>query len=784
MAEAYTSGSVTDTNYMREDSETSNDTSATMVIFSSPSVKRRHPIFRMTMPSKPAGADAILSTRIRLTLASAVWGNSGNKNAEMHSVPSSLENYFVTGTLPRWLGIDSAGDRNWAVSGGTNGGTTDKIFGDAARIDFGAARGSTFSWNVTGQGMTWDDVKWFWARYTIDTDVYTIAEWWTPKALNSTGYAAADRPRISVRFRDDPPAKVSLKLSADTSLTEATFTFKRRILVSWTASDATDFYRYRIRSGINRTSATNLTTKALVYTRATTSFIDEALYSDGSTVYYTMYVEDGRNTSAGTNALRSDVTGIRTPLVPVLAVTPATKNVLDLITANITVRNDHVGTKVVWGDGSTTFTKTQDSTGSFYTATHRYTRATVVLNIRVQNESSQGIRGAPNFLSNIINAITPIAKIYASPTIQRTGSTFRMGNPVAPSSTLSTGNTLWILTRFPAPADGVGTRARIDLGGGTTGSWAIMLMRPESGGYRVIYYQADSSATGNDVVSRDIQWKIARGDMFGIRAASTAGILRGVSAATGLMLPGITWSSTVFTNVGDFIPSYRFSRNASPLPIQPTSGVKTAFTNPVLFSAKDSFARAANRAINRFRWVPDLRGGTFPTTAASYYNTGATSFFWWGWSTSSYTSMAVRAVDTSHSSSINSAPVFVYTEATFRIPTDLRDPVIHINDKRERMFAHEAIVGADYGVLDIGSIGPRTIDVQGRAYTSSTGSNELIDIIRINDVFRQRKRVFVVTPASAATAIEGYIIDAPFVQSGEAPQEKRWQASVRVVRSS
>src|SRR3990167_9181764 len=110
--------------------------------------------------------------------------------------------------------------------------------------------------------------------------------------------------------------------------------------------------------------------------------------------------------------------------------------------------------------------------------------------------------------------------------------------------------------------------------------------------------------------------------------------------------------------------------------------ISYALTNPMHFSAKDSFARSSNRFINRFRWDTDYNG-----TFGSNYDTGATTSVYYAWTTATTQFVAVRAVDNSHASSIDVAGVVVQTESTFRIPNDLRDGVnSQIRDARSRAY--------------------------------------------------------------------------------------------------
>src|SRR5207247_11115600 len=104
----------------------------------------------------------------------------------------------------------------------------------------------------------------------------------------------------------------------------------------------------------------------------------------------------------------------------------------------------------------------------------------------------------------------------------------------------------------------------------------------------------------------------------------------------------------------------------------PKVSVSYALTNSVSLSAKDSFARGSNRSINRFRWAPNYAGdfGAAYATGGSY-TTGATSSFYWAWTTATTQVVAVRAAADTNASSIDVAGVVIETESTFRIPDNI-----------------------------------------------------------------------------------------------------------------
>jgi len=90
------------------------------------------------------------------------------------------------------------------------------------------------------------------------------------------------------------------------------------------------------------------------------------------------------------------------------------------------------------------------------------------------------------------------------------------------------------------------------------------------------------------------------------------------------------------------------------------------------------------------------------------------------------------------------------------------------------------VIGRDYGVFDFGSIEPRTITVRGHATTQSSTTNALIDIDRISAAFQQRKRIYILPGESAATYVQGYIVESPLVEDASDPAAKDWTLTIAI----
>ena len=170
-------------------------------------------------------------------------------------------------------------------------------------------------------------------------------------------------------------------------------------------------------------------------------------------------------------------------------------------------------------------------------------------------------------------------------------------------------------------------------------------------------------------------------------------------------------------------------------------------------------------------------------SAGATYTTGATTSFYWAWTTATTQFMAARAVDNSHASSTDTIGVVVETESTFRFPDDLRDGVnASIQDSRERQYTLMPTLSKDYGTLDLGSIGPRTIKISGAAYTLSSTTSNFIDIERIYATFQQKKKCYLQLPfQTASSAIVGYVVEPPITYSTDDPAAAKWNLTVAVV---
>ena len=723
---------------------------------------REHSLVNFVLPPKPRGSDRIDRLTLVLTYKQSAFTPAGRTYRT-----SRVSRLWTEGSAT-WNTYSGSG-ATWSAAGG------DKDT-DIGSLFLAGAYGSSFAWDITALNLDWNKRG---SILLVDQDESGTG---TSKRFFDTEGAAgttAWKPHIVITAIDDSPKSITdIQVQPDVSLSESSYTYRQRALLTWSDSDEDDFKRYRIRVGKNRSLPANHTHLAFINSRGSTIYLDTTLYSDGTTIYYSMHPEDQRNGSTSTflGATYTNVSNVVSWTKPnaIIGSTNfgSSASTLDNFETRVrtTTMADAKKAKIVWGDGGTSFSETLTSAGGYFFARHRYTKATAGYTIRAQIEDVNGFRSAPDSYgtSVTISNLGPVAKIVASPSRQRTASTFSFGNAFVSVAGDWSGMFLFPASSTSASlSNGVATSFRFKTGTSTS-AYQIALLRPESGNWRIIYAQSVSAATVLSEVRRNVNWKIEKGDIPAINATSGAATVDQDTTRNGYFF---SMSSSV--SVNQIIPRWRASQNANTVKIR----LSYALTNPVHFSAKDSFARGSNRVVNRFRWDTDYNG-----TFGSNFETGASTSFYYAWTAATTQFIAVRAVDDSHASSIDIAGVVIETESTFRIPDDIRDVVTHISDNRGRAYTMSPVVLRDYGVFDIGPLEPVIVQVHGTARTeSSTVTGELIDVARISAAFQQRKRVYIVPPWSTSTAVQGYILNAPTIRRATDPTAKEWTASIGTV---
>jgi len=766
-----------DTRILENSPNTNFDGNELVVVGSETGFAKRS-IIAFALPSKPSGTDKI--DRITGVLTYERSGTTGGAaSTRFHRV------YTVT---QKWTEGSATWNRYtsgavWATAGGDKG---DELTSRQVSFSYGASA----AYDITASRVDWDGHVSILIHDSLETGagpqegfVFFDTE---------TVSTVAWMPHITIRATDDPPDAINdLSVSPDLSLSEASYSFRQRAVLSWSESDADDFRRVRLRYGINRSLSANHIHKAFVSSRASTTYLDPTLYTDGSTIYYSAYVEDFRNgsTSTALGATYTNVSNIVSwtkPQALIGRVNPSTgASTLESVEVNVRQTNDSAGmgsamasfkkAKIVWADKSYSWTQTLTSAGGYAYARHRYTKATSGYTIRALVEDIKGFRSSLDSYGTSVTIanLGPVAKIVASPTRTKTAATYSFGLLAFSSPSNHSSPFIAWDEGVPAPASGLARSFRYNVV--STGSFTALLLRKDGAMYRVVY--ATPLTTGGTVAGiyrREINWRVYKGDLVGIYSFAATYT---DSVGTGYRIALGSTSTTVVP--GRLFPKQR----AVYVGRTPNVAVSYSLTNPVHFSSKDSFARGSNRFINRFRWGPDF-AGDFGTAGGATYTTGATTSFYWAWTTATTQFMAVRAVDDSHASSIDHIGVIVETEATFRIPDDLRDGMKHLSDNRGRAYTHSPSLGVNYGTLDIGSIEPVVLSVSGESYSLATTTNDWIDIARLSAVFQQRKRVYIIPPWSTSTAVQGYVVDPPIVRDAGDPLVKKWSVRIAVAGDS
>src|SRR3990172_2646927 len=495
-----------------------------------------HPIFAFHVPTKPIGADSIVSVNLVLT------GKQTEYTSPAHADSTRA---YSNGDLPwteTFISYNSYASFSLWPRDVSHGSTINSILGVLQLpAPNNTIYGSSFSWAITDLGLDWGkngQCNLSFATYnTLGQATFSFF------GINGTVGTTAWYPHIVVRFEDNPPLAIAdLTASPDVSLSEASYTFRQRVLLKWTASDANDFSRYRIRFGVNRSSSANHTHKAFVSSRASNSYLDTTLYTDGSTIYYSVYVEDTRNQSASTNTNVSNVVSWTKPdaVVGSVSIGSSASTLQEIETrVRTTTMANGKKIKVVWGDNAYMFSENLTSAGGYFYARHRYTKATSGYTIRAQVEDINGFRSAPDSYgtSVTISNLGPVAKIVASPSRQRTASTFSFG--FGPSSSgVAAGVGFLLLDRANlAPVDGVATSFKTAASTLGDGVYYAQLWRLEGGNYRCIYSDRFTMATASSNIRRDINFNVKTGDIVGIET---------VSGGPGIMDAGTTnWYSFV-----------------------------------------------------------------------------------------------------------------------------------------------------------------------------------------------------------------------------------------------
>src|SRR3990167_2126834 len=502
---------------VQDQANTNQNGNAQLTVSGSNAGSKESALISFVLPSKPTGIDRI--DRLKLVLTDRF--TTGSPGSRVHRV-NKISQKWTEGSAT-WNNY--AGGAAW----GTGGGDPE---GDLTFLAISGTYGSSFAYDITALGMDWGGRGSVLVRDSNDpaSEVAYIF-------FDKTNATVAFRPHIVIVAVDDPPALITdLSVSPDLSLSESSFTYRQRAILAWSKSSENDFKRYRLRYGINRSLAANHTHRAFVNSRASTTYLDSTLYTDGSTIYYYVYPEDTRNASTSTflGATYTSVSNIISwtkPAALIGRVNPSSSaSVLDSVEVNVRQTNDSAGigsamgsfkrAKIVWADKSYSVTGNLTSAGGYAYARHRYTAASATLTVRALVEDIKGFRsGLDSYATAVaINSPGPVAKIVASPTRTFTASTFSFGLDTLTTSTFhDMPSYLLFRAQDKSPTDGVGisfkwTRA-------STGTFVGVLLRNEAAGYRVVYADAfviSAASAAGAITRRDINWRMKRNDIVGM----------------------------------------------------------------------------------------------------------------------------------------------------------------------------------------------------------------------------------------------------------------------------
>ena len=311
----------------------------------SSSTSNQRIIISFKMPDKPtSGADNIDRILYVMTQRSLI-GTSSTRTYPIYKVTKLWQEGNVT-----WNDYDTG------LAWGASGGDLDE---QLAVRDVSSSAGATFAWDISKFGYTWADRGTIIIKDSVEDSAISRGYNWY--SLNYSSATVALWPHIVIRFEDLAPVAITdLTVTPDTSLSEASYSFRQRAVLKWTASDADDFSRYRIRFGVNRSLAANHTHKAFVSSRGSNSYLDGTLYTDGSTIYYSMYVEDTRNQSASTSANVSNIVSWLKPDAVLGSISiGSSASTLQEIEARVrtTTMANGKKAKIVWGDNAYTFSE-------------------------------------------------------------------------------------------------------------------------------------------------------------------------------------------------------------------------------------------------------------------------------------------------------------------------------------------------------------------------------------------------------------------------------------------
>src|SRR3990167_6096539 len=251
---------------LREASPNTNFNGSNLDIISATNDERS--IFSFKPPPKPVGADSL----DRITLVTTYKAQNVDNSNRTWNVYEIVQNW--TESSATWNRYNGTGNL-WTLAGGDRG-----TFITAIKAG-SPSYGSSFSFDISTLGVDWSKNYDVLIKDANEGNATIVGK----RIFDTESVATvAWMPHIVVTFSDNPPDAITdLTISPDVSLSEASYTFRQRAVLKWTASNANDFGRYRIRVGVNRSDSANHIHKAFISSRGSTTYLDETIYPESAT---------------------------------------------------------------------------------------------------------------------------------------------------------------------------------------------------------------------------------------------------------------------------------------------------------------------------------------------------------------------------------------------------------------------------------------------------------------------------------------------------------------------
>jgi hypothetical protein len=231
----------------------------------------------------------------------------------------------------------------------------------------------------------------------------------------SSAENASNKPKIVVTYEDAKPVTITdLNIIPDPDK-------KTQPKITWTANIDDDFLRYKLYRGFRTSGTNNLATTIL--NQGEISWIDDKVsWTQGSTIYYRMYVDDNNNKTTGATfgGQGSNIPNATRPTSILGLISDWTPNSWEEITAYVRGSGGTLKKAFYdWGDngeGWTTATGT-----AYYERNHTYTKATTIT-FKHRTENTDGFQSDLTTAGStiVVADIAPEAVIRASPPRQKT----------------------------------------------------------------------------------------------------------------------------------------------------------------------------------------------------------------------------------------------------------------------------------------------------------------------------------------------------------------------------